>query len=122
WHGLRLMPTEKLIALPQTFDIQESWISALNQSPEFNRLKEELARQGLVVKYDFNQLFPYLNAFGSYSRRGFDETVYRQDRTRVITPGFPPITNDITRLVRVQDSDYDRVLNDIGIERNPTFT
>jgi outer membrane protein len=123
WHGVRLVPAEKLLAVAQTFDIQESWISALNQRPDFNRVKEELERQGLIVKYDFNQLFPYLNLIGNYGRRGFDELVYRRDTQRdvFIVRNGVLTTNDVTTLVRARDSSYSRTLADIADEVNPSY-
>ena len=120
WHNVRLAPAEKLLAVAQRYDLQESWMSGLSSRPDFNLLKEELAKQGLVVKYDFNQLFPYLNAVGGYGRRGFDELTYRENvQTNVIIGNT---TNDITTLVRNRDSSYTRALRDVGSEVNPHFS
>lgn len=120
WHNVRLVPTEKLLAISQRYDLQESWISGLNSRPDFNRVKERLARQGLVAKYDFNQLFPYLNLIGSYGRRGFDELAYRKDVRNNVPIGNT--TNDITTLVKSRDSSYTRALRDVGDETNPRYT
>ena len=120
WHNVRLVPAEKLLAVPQTYDLQESWMSGLSERADFNLLKEELARQGIVVKYDFNQLFPYLNAVGGYGRRGFDELTYRENVQRDVVIGTT--TNDITTLVRNRDSSYTRALRDVGNEANPHYS
>jgi outer membrane protein len=124
WYNVRLVPAEKLLAISQTYDLQDSWISGLNSRPDFNRLKEELARQGIVVKYDFNQLLPYLNAIGTYGRRGFDEMVYRKETVNDVLLNTPHgvTTNDITTLVRSRDSSYTRALRDVGDETNPHYS
>ena len=120
WYNVRLVPAEKLLAVAQTYDLQDSWISALNSRPDFNRIKEELARQGLVVKYDFNQLFPYLNLLGTYGRRGFDELAYREDVQNNVVIGTT--TNDITTLVKSREASYTRALRDVGDETNPRYS
>jgi outer membrane protein TolC len=120
WHNVRLVPAERLLAVAQNYDLQESWLSGLNARPDFNRLKEEVARQGLVVKYDFNQLFPYLDAVGSYGRRGYDEMVYRENTRNNVIIGNT--TNDITTLEKVRNASYDRARRDVGNEVNPRFS
>ena len=123
WHNVRLVPQEKLLALPQTYDLQESWLSGLNNRPDFNRLKEELERQGLIVKYDYNQLFPYLSLVGTYGRRGFDELAYREDThvEHVFTPSGL-VTNDVTVLRQARDARYSRALHEVGTEENLEYT
>lgn len=70
WHGIQLEPTEKLLGLPETFTLLESWNKALITRPDYNQLKEELERQNLVLKFDYNQLFPALDLVGSVGRSG----------------------------------------------------
>ncbi|HTD87905.1 MAG TPA: TolC family protein [Candidatus Binatia bacterium] len=120
WHGVRLVPQEKLLAVAQSYDLQESWMSGLNSRPDFLRLKEELERQGLVVKYDYNQLFPYLNAVGTYGRRGFDELTYRKVVDEDVVIGNT--TNDITTLVKARDSHYSHALHEVGTEKNLRYS
>ncbi|HKQ37717.1 MAG TPA: TolC family protein [Verrucomicrobiae bacterium] len=124
WYNIHLVPQERLLAVAQRYDLQESWLSALNSRPDFNRLKEELERQGLVVKYDFNQLFPYLNLIGTYGRRGFDELAYRKDvdNNVILNTSHGVTTNDITTLVKARDATYTRALHDVGDETNPRYS
>jgi outer membrane protein len=75
WHGVRLEPTEKLIALPETFNLSESWNRALKLRPDYNQLKEDLERMNLILKFDYNQLFPSLDLIGSYGRNGLSGTL-----------------------------------------------
>jgi outer membrane protein TolC len=70
WQGLRVVPTESLVAVPQSLDLSSSWVSALTFRPDFNALKEELESQGLTVKLAYNQLFPRLDLVGGYGRQG----------------------------------------------------
>lgn len=72
WQGIRLVPTENLVAVPQSYSLPGSWVSALTFRPDFNRMKEELERQGLSVRLAHNQLFPRLDLVGSYGRAGVD--------------------------------------------------
>jgi outer membrane protein len=72
WQGLRVVPTENLVAVPQSYDLSGSWVSALTFRPDFNAMKEELERQGLTVRLAYNQLFPRLDLVGSYGRQGVD--------------------------------------------------
>lgn len=75
WHGLRLEPTEKLLPLAETFNLTESWNKALAARADYKQLKEELERQNLILKYDYNQLFPALDLIGSLGRSGLAATL-----------------------------------------------
>ena len=72
WQGMRVVPTENLVAVPESHDLSSSWVSALTYRPDFNVVKEELERQGLTVRLAYNQLFPRLDLIGSYGRQGVD--------------------------------------------------
>jgi outer membrane protein len=72
WQDVRVVPTDNLVAVPQSYDVPGSWVSALTFRPDFNQMKEELERQGLQVKLAYNQLFPRLDLIGSYGRQGVD--------------------------------------------------
>ena len=73
WQGMRVVPTDNLVAIPQSYDLSGSWVSALTFRPDFNEMKEELERQGLQVRLAYNQLFPRLDLVGSYGRQGVDQ-------------------------------------------------
>jgi outer membrane protein TolC len=108
WHAVAVRPTEKLIAVPQTYDLQESWINGLTSRPDYNRAKETLERQGINVSFALNQLFPALNLTGTYGRSGFDS---RREFT------LPNSTNVI-----VQNPSFSATLDDIRAERNPRYS
>ena len=75
WHAVRLEPTESLMAVPESFNLPDSWSRALAIRPDYNQLKEELERQNLLLKYSYNQLFPSLDLLGSVGRNGLDSTL-----------------------------------------------
>ncbi len=74
WLPMVIEPTEKLVAVPATYNLQESWTKGLTLRPEYARAKLELERQDLDLKLRINQLFPQLDAFGSYGRNSFAPT------------------------------------------------
>jgi outer membrane protein len=70
WANVIIAPRDILLAIPQTYDLQESWRKGLANSPALIA-----ARLGLdVAKYNIrlqrNQLFPQLDVFGSYGYNG----------------------------------------------------
>ena len=103
WHEVTIIPQEKLLAMPQTYDLQESWANGLALRPDYNEAKERLERQGIVVKYTRNQLFPALDLTGSYGRAGFDNREFIS-------------TNNI------RDSSFSGTLNDIRDDNNPRYS
>lgn len=66
WQGVDVRPTETLTAMPQTFDLQESWKNGLNERPDLLQAKLNVEQQGIQLKYYRNQLFPELDLIGSY--------------------------------------------------------
>lgn len=92
WHPLSLEPTERLMAVAETYNLGQSWLSGLTLRPDFIQLRLELEKQGYLVRLQYNQLFPALDVIGTYGRNGFD--------------GLPT-------------SDFGRTLDDISRERNP---
>lgn len=69
-QDVRLVPTEPLKAIPQTFSLQDSWAKALTQRPDLLQAKLQLERTGVQLTYYKNQLFPELNLVGSYAQVG----------------------------------------------------
>lgn len=108
WHNVAIVPNEKLIAVQQTYDVQESWANGLQLRPDYHEAKERVERQGLVVKYTFNQLFPSLDIVGSYGRSGFDSRTVLTD------------TNG--NVIGVRDSSFSGTLADIRDEINPSYS
>src|SRR5580765_2390685 len=72
WQDVALSPTEKLVALPQQFDLQESWNAGLAQRPDFLALKVGLEEQNYQVRFQRNQLFPQVDAIGTYGYNASD--------------------------------------------------
>jgi outer membrane protein TolC len=70
WADVSPVPTEKLTAERQAFDRQNSWKKALSQRPEYLQAKLDVERQGIQLKFDWNQMFPQLNVFGTFGYNG----------------------------------------------------
>ena len=75
WHDVVIVPTEKLIAIPEKFDLQESWRLGVERRPELKQLRLDLEKRDIVLKYQRNQLFPALDITGSYGRNGLANDV-----------------------------------------------
>lgn len=70
WHDSPIIPAQKLIAVPQRFDIQESWRKGITTRPELLQAKVNLEKLGITVKNRFNNLLPSVTLFGNYGRSG----------------------------------------------------
>ena len=70
WYGIDIQPAEKLVAVPENFDLMESWRVGLSQRPDLLQSKLDLERQGIQLKYYRNQLFPELDLTGTYGHNG----------------------------------------------------
>lgn len=66
WANVTVQPTDALLAIPQQFNLQESWRIGLAQRPDLLQASLNLEKQGYVVRYQKNQLFPQLDLVGSY--------------------------------------------------------
>lgn len=66
WAETDLVPVDPLSTNRLTFDLQQSWTTALTQNPAMLTAKLALERQGVIIKYSRNQLFPQLDLVGSY--------------------------------------------------------
>ena len=120
WHSYAIEPTERLVAVPEDLDLGASWLSGITLRPDYNLLKEQLERQGVVVKYQHNQLFPYVNLTGTYGRAGIDNKF----RTIVFTNTVPlpgPDQRDIV-VIPGRDANFTDVLDDIRRDNNPRYS
>lgn len=72
WYGVDIQPVEKLIALPEKFNLIESWQKGMTQRPDLLQSRVDLERRDIILKYERNQLFPQLDLIGSYGRNGLD--------------------------------------------------
>jgi HAE1 family hydrophobic/amphiphilic exporter-1 len=102
WHPLRLETAERLIAVPQSYNLQESWTAAFTRRPDYKAAAQEIERQELQVKYRHNQLFPELNAVGGYGREGLSQL------TR---------SNSVT----IRDSSFNESLDAVAQGLNPSW-
>ena len=65
WSHVVIQPAESLVAIPQQFDLQESWRTGLTQRPDFLQQKLSLEKQQYVVRYQKNQLLPQVDVLGT---------------------------------------------------------
>jgi outer membrane protein len=70
WKDVTIQPTAKLVAVPQQLNLRESWEKGLAQRPDLIQEKISLEKQGQIVRYQKNQLFPQLDLVGSYGLSG----------------------------------------------------
>ena len=70
WRDATIKPTEPLLAIPETFDLRESWRRGLTLRPDLLQQKLTLEKQGYIVKYQQNQLYPQLDITGTYGYAG----------------------------------------------------
>ena len=68
WEPVDLQPTAPLSAPVRAFDRQLSWSKGLAERPDLLQAKLDIERQGVTLKYTYNQLFPALDLVGSYGR------------------------------------------------------
>jgi len=73
WRNDRLVPDEGLQAERELLDVQQSWTRGLTTRPELLQAELDLERSGLDLRYDRNQLYPQLDAFGTFGYNGSGE-------------------------------------------------
>jgi len=74
-YKIRIIPAEKLVAVPEQIDLQESWQNSIRLRPDLLQAKVDLERKGITVRYAKNQLFPELDLTGGYARKGVENNV-----------------------------------------------
>lgn len=70
WHGIKIEPTQTLVAVPETPNLQESWKRGLALRPDLAQLRLDLERSDIDLRFDRNQLFPDLSLVGQYGLAG----------------------------------------------------
>jgi outer membrane protein TolC len=75
WRDISIIPADKLIVMPEKFDLQDSWRKGLTLRPDYLRVKVAIEKQAISVKQKRNQLLPQLNLTGQYSRSGIANTL-----------------------------------------------
>jgi len=80
WADVVLQPSGALTAPRRFFNRQESWTRGLTQRPDLLQAKLDVEKSGIQLKYDRNQLFPELDAFGTFGYNGtgpqFSDALY----------------------------------------------
>ena len=69
-HDVQLVPAEKLLAVPEMFDLEGSWQTAMTKRPDLLQAKVAVERLDVNRRFQKNQLFPELDLTGSYGRTG----------------------------------------------------
>jgi outer membrane protein TolC len=75
FYDVQLVPSEKLLAVPEMFDLEESWQTAMSMRPDLLQAKVAVERLGVNQRLEKNQLFPELDLTGSYGRTGLAGTL-----------------------------------------------
>ncbi|HEV2392595.1 MAG TPA: TolC family protein [Verrucomicrobiae bacterium] len=70
WAYIALEPSGTLTAPPPVVNLQDSWNKGLSERPDLLQARLDVERQGIQLKYDRNQLYPELDAFGTYGYNG----------------------------------------------------
>jgi len=73
--GVVFEPADKLLALPQTLNAQESWRQGMALRPELLQAREQVERQNIVLRFNYNQLFPSLDLTLTYGHNGIGQTL-----------------------------------------------
>ncbi|MGD0410802.1 MAG: TolC family protein [Verrucomicrobiota bacterium] len=72
---VELVPEEKLLAVPEMFDLEGSWQTAMTKRPDLLQAKVAVERLDVSRRFQKNQLFPELDLTGSYGRTGLNGTL-----------------------------------------------
>lgn len=70
WTSGALIPAGRLLLMPESLQLSESWHSALNSRPDLAQMRRDFERAGIEVKFRKNQLFPSVDVVAAYGRRG----------------------------------------------------
>jgi outer membrane protein len=89
-----LQPAAPLSAPVRVFDRQISWSKGLTERPDLLQAKLDIQRQGITIKYNYNQLFPEVDVLGAYGYGGGGSGI----------------------------SEYSQVFNQIGGREQPSWT
>ncbi len=69
WQNVTVKPTVALVAVPQKFDLQESWRNGLSKRPDLEQQKIALEKQGYIIHNQRNQVLPRVDVVGTYGYR-----------------------------------------------------
>jgi outer membrane protein TolC len=72
WADVDVQPTDALQALPAEVNRFDSFQSALSKRPDLIEARLAVEKTGVMVKFQYNQLFPNLDLVGGYGGQGVD--------------------------------------------------
>ncbi len=75
WAATSLEPADKLLAVAQTLNVQDSWRSSMALRPDLAQAREQIEKQNIVLRYNYNQLFPSLDLTLTYGHNGIGQTL-----------------------------------------------
>lgn len=75
WQNVNPEPSDVLVALPENFNLQESWTHGMTLRPDLQQQRESVEKQNISIKYSYNQLFPQLDLTTTYGHNGIGRTV-----------------------------------------------
>lgn len=75
WATTALEPADKLLAVAQTLNVQDSWRHSMSLRPDLQQAREQIERQNIVLRYNHNQLFPSLDLSLTYGHNGIGQTL-----------------------------------------------
>ena len=75
WHDKEITPTDRLLAIPEKFDVMESWQRGMTNRPDLVQVRTEVERQDVIVRYQRNQILPALDVVGGYGNNGKDPNI-----------------------------------------------
>jgi HAE1 family hydrophobic/amphiphilic exporter-1 len=89
WANVSLEASGTLTAPRQFFNLQDSWSKGLSQRPDLLQAKLDVERQGVIIKYNQNQLFPELDITGSYGHNAGGLFQYSQSFDQIERGTYP---------------------------------
>ena len=72
WQDVSIQPVGDLGAVAPRVQRNESWQRGVSMRPDLLQAREEVERRGTIVKFTRNQLFPQLDAVGTYGHSASD--------------------------------------------------
>ena len=90
-HDVKLVPSEKLMAAPEMFDLEGSWQTAMTKRPDLLQAKVAVDRLDVNRRFQKNQLFPELDLTGSYGRTGLNGSIWQRVQSDSWTTTSPII-------------------------------
>ena len=73
WMDVRIEPSEALLALPATLNLQDSWRRGMEQRPDLLQARLNVEKQTRLVSFQKNQLYPQLDLVGSFGYGGLGD-------------------------------------------------